>query len=221
MEVQRQCYFLRSHLLRMAMLSQRAVDYSNQGARAGRPLRFTSSFGNTIRSGATCNVASAIEAVDCYASGMPVDADSAIAESALRIYSALYVTYTAASEITHIAALMAQGERTSPSPTLGEIARFVNSLVRLCTVALFKKEVQHVRGILNHDRSWQWYELALRRTRHLLIQNHSTHARSELAVARALGQIADQAYQIAEASTLWLEGDNRLGCTREKPWLAA
>ncbi len=220
MEVQRQCYFLRSHLLRMAMLSQRAVDYSIKAHELGaseiyqlfwkydqewRNLQF--SIGDRGRR--------------LLASGMPVDADSAIAESALRIYSALYVTYTAASEITHIAALMAQGERTTPSPTLGEIARFVNSLVRLCTVALFKKEVQHVRGILNHDRSWQWYELALRRTRHLLMQNHSTHARSELAVARALGQIADQAYQIAEASTLWLEGDNRLGCTREKPWLAA
>ena len=220
MEVQRQCYFLRSHLLRMAMLSQRAVDYSIKAHELGASeiyqlfWKYDQEWRNL-----QCSIGDRGRRL--LASGMPVDADSAIAESALRIYSALYVTYTAASEITHIAALMAQGERTSPSPTLGEIARFVNSLVRLCTVALFKKEVQHVRGILNHDRSWQWYELALRRTRHLLIQNHSTHARSELAVARALGQIADQAYQIAEASTLWLEGDNRLGCTREKPWLAA
>jgi phosphate uptake regulator len=53
------------------------------------------------------------------------------------------------------------------------------------------------------------------------MQNPSAHARSELAVARALGQIADQAYEIAEASTLWLGGDNRLGCTQGKTWLAA
>jgi hypothetical protein len=31
---------------------------------------------------------------------------------------------------------------------------------------------------------------------------------------------AAQAYEIAQVCTLWLEGDNRLGCTREKPWLA-
>jgi phosphate uptake regulator len=219
MEVQRQCYFLRSDLLRMAMLSQRAVDYSIKAQELGASevYRLFREYDQEWR-----NLQRRIgdRGRRLVASGVPVDADSAIAESALRIYSALYVTYTAASEITHIASLMAEGEQTTPSG-LGEIARFINSLVRLCTVALFNKQVQHVRGILRHDRSRRWCELALCHTRRSLMQNPSAHARSELAVARALGQIAGQAYEIAEASTLWLEGDNRLGCSREQPGLAA
>jgi phosphate uptake regulator len=220
MEVQRQCYFLRSDLLRMAMLSQRAVDYSIKAHELGASevYRLFREYDQEWR---YLQRRIGDRGRRLLASGMPVDADSAIAESALRIYSALYVTYTAASEITHIASVMAECEITTPSPRLGEIARFINSLVRLCTVALFNKEVRHVRGILHHDRNWRWCELALCRTRHLLMQNPSVHARSELAVARALGQIADQVCEVAEASTLWLEGDNRLGCTEEKTWLAA
>ena len=220
MEVQRQCYFLRSDLLRMAMLSQRAVDYSIKAHELGASevYRLFWKYDQEWR-----NLQRRIgdRGRRLLASGMPVDADSAVAESALRIYSALYVTYTAASEITHIASRMAECELTTPSPRLGEIARFINGLLRLCTVALFNKEVRHVRGILHHDRSWRWCELALCHTRHLLMMNPSAHARSEVAVARALGQIAGQAYEIAQASTLWLEGDNRIGCTRGKPGLAA
>jgi hypothetical protein len=220
MEVQRQCYFLRSDLLKMAMLSQRAVDYSIKAHELGASdvYRLLRKYDQEWR-----NLQRRIgdRGRRLLASGMPFDADSPIAESGLRIYSALYVTYTAASEITHIASLMAECERTTPSPPLGEIARFINSLVRLCTVALFNKEVRHVKGIRQHDRSWRWCELALCRTRHSLMQDLSAHARSELAVTRALGQIADQAYEIAEASTLWLEGDNGLGCTQGETWLAA
>jgi phosphate uptake regulator len=199
MEVQRQCYILRSDLLRMAMLSQRAVDYSIKAHELGASEVYQLLWKHDQE---WRNLQRRIgdRGRRLLASGVPVDADSAFAESALRIYSALHVTYTAASEITHIASLMAEGERTARSLCLGEIARFINGLVRLCTVALFNKEVRHARGILHHDRSWRWCELAL---------------------ARSLEQIAEQAYEIAEASTLWLEGDNRLGCTRGKTWLAA
>jgi phosphate uptake regulator len=220
MEFQRQCYFLRSDLLRMAMLSQRAVDYSIKAheLRASEIYRLSRKHEQEWR-----NLQRRIgdRGRRLVASGVLVDADSTIAASALRIYGALYVTYTAAAEITHIASRMAECELATPSPRLGEIARFINGLVRLYTVALFNKEVSRVRGILDRDRSWRWCELALCRTRHLLMQDPSSHARSESAIARALGQIADQAYEIAEASTSWLEGDDRIGCTPENPSLAA
>jgi hypothetical protein len=204
MELQRQCYFLRSDLLRMAMLSQRAVDYSIKAHEPGasetyrRLLKYDQQWRSLQR-------AIGDRGRRLLASGMPVDADSTTAEGALRIYSAVYVTYTAASEITHIAALMAECGLTTPSPRLREIARYINSLVRLCTVGLFKREVQHVRRILHHDRSSRWCEVALCHLRHLLTHNPSAQAKSELAMAGALGQIAEQAYEIAEASTLWLK----------------
>jgi phosphate uptake regulator len=220
MKTQRQNYFSRSHLLRMAMLSQRAVDYSIKAHDLGAQevYRLFWKYDLEWRK-LQCSIGDRGRRL--IVPGMPVDADSTIADSALRIYGALYVTYTAACEIAHIGSLMVECKRTTPSPCLEEIARFINGLVRLCTVALFKKEVQHARMILSNDGDRRRCELALYRTCHLLMQNPSTHAGFQLAVARALGQIADQAYEIAEASILWLEGDNRRGSKRERPGFAA
>jgi hypothetical protein len=175
MEIQRQSDLSRSHLLRMAMLSQRAVDNSIKAHDLGacEIHRLFWKYDQEWRN-LQCSIGDRGRRL--LASGVPVDADSTIADSALRIYSALYVMYTAASEIAHIGSLMVECEQTTISRRLGEIARFINSQVRLCTVALFKKEVQRARTILHDDRGWRWCELALCRTRHLLMQNPGAHA---------------------------------------------
>jgi hypothetical protein len=96
-----------------------------------------------------------------FASGTPIDADSTAGDCPLRIYSPLYVTYTAACEIAHIGSLMIEGELKTGSPRVGDIARFINSLVRLYSVALFKKDVQQSRTILRGHQGWRSFELAL------------------------------------------------------------
>jgi hypothetical protein len=213
MEIQRQSYFLRSHLLSMAMLSQRAVNYCIKAHELGASEIYRLFWKNDQE---WRNLQRCIgdRGRTLFASGTPVDAESTAGDCALRIYSALYVTYTAACEIAHIGSLLVEGELKTASPRVGDIARFINSLVRLYTVALFKKEVQHSRTILRDHQGWRSFELALCHT-HLLVQNPGPQARLDLAVARALSQIAEQAYEIAQASTLWLDGDNSLGSASE------
>jgi hypothetical protein len=87
------------------------------------------------------------------AEGRLVDTESTAASCALRVYSALQVTYFAATEIAqNTLPLLASGRKTK-SPSKMETANFVNGLVRLYTVALFKEETQHARMILRFTRT--------------------------------------------------------------------
>jgi phosphate uptake regulator len=214
MKNQRQRCLLRTHLLRMAMLSQRAVDFAIKAEVLGASevYRRFCIYDKEWRSLQRCI---GERGRRLYASGMPVDADSTAADAALRIYSALYVTYTAACEIAHIGSQMVERELQTPYGCLGEIAAFINRRVRLCTVALFQKDLQHARTILHDHLGWRWSELALRRTHSLLAQKSDEQARYTLVIARALGQIAEQAYEIAEATPLWLETDKSLSSAPE------
>jgi hypothetical protein len=135
---------------------------------------------------------------------------STCADAALRIYSALYVTYTAACEIAYIGSRMADRAFEPPSECLREVATMIGRRVRLCTVALFQKDVQHARTILDNHLAWPWCELELCLTDSLLLQKSGEEARCNLAIARSLGQIAEQAYEIAQAIPLWLATDRRV-----------
>jgi len=124
---------------------------------------------------------------------------SQMVDSVLRIYGALQVMYAAAAEIVHSAAQMDELDQTRHSPQLGELGGFVNGLLRLCTVALFNEEVRHARMILLDRRGRQQFKMALCRTQYELIRSKGASARFELAIAAALEQIAEQAYEIAQA----------------------
>jgi hypothetical protein len=216
MKMKQHSYFLRTHLLRMAMLSQRAVDFAIKAHELGASevYRHFRKYDKKWRSLQRCI---GERGRSLYASGVPVDADSAGANSALRIYSALYVTYTAACEVAHIGSRMAERNLVNPAECLGEVAPFINHRVRLCTVALFQKDMRHARTILHDHLGWRWCELALCRTHSLLMQKSGEQARYTLAITRALGQIAEQAYAIALATPSWLENDKRLVSAQEWP----
>jgi hypothetical protein len=214
MKNQRHSYILRTHLLRMALLSQRAVDFAikAQVLGASEVDRHFWKYDNEWRSLQRCI---GERGRKLYASGMPLDAGSTGTAAALRIYSALYVTYTAACEIAHIRLRMVERELQTPSGCLEEIAPFINRRFRLCTVALFQKDLQHARTILHDHSGWRWCEVALCRAHSLLMQKSSEQARYTLEIARALGQIAEQAYEISQATPLWLETDKRLSSRPE------
>ena len=220
MATQRHSYLSRSHLLRMATFAQRAVDYSIKSYELGvsETHRLFLKHDQEWRNLQRCI---AIRGRTLFVAGMLVDGDSLKGDCAMRIYSALQVTYTAAAEIVHSAALMVELEQRPPSPQLGELGRFVNGLVRLCTVALFKKEVQHARQILLNHRGRRWFELTLCHIRCLPAGNSVAQARFELAIADALEQIAEQAYEIARAlSSSPPDEDDRLDAAREIPRFA-
>jgi len=219
MATQRHSYLSRSHLLRMTMFAQRAVDYSIKSYELGGSethrlfLKHDQEWRNLQR-------CIAVRGRTLFVAGMLVDGDSLKGECAVRIFSALKVTYTAAAEVAQSAALMVELEQRPPSPQLGELGRFVNGLVRLYTVALFKKEVRHARRILLDHRGRRRFKVAL--CQHELIRTKEAHARFELAIAAALEQIAVQAYEIAQALVpSVLEDEDHLSAAYEIPCFAA
>jgi hypothetical protein len=214
MKNQRHSYLLRTHLLRMAMLSQRAVDFAIKAHLLGafEVYRHLCKYDKEWRCLQRCI---GERGRKLHVSGMPFDADSTGADAALKIYSALYMTYTAACEIAHIGSRMVERESQTPSGRLREIASFINRRVRLCTVALFQKDLHYARTILHDHPGWRWCELALCHTHSLLMQQSDEQGRYTLAIASALGLIAEQSYAIAQATPLWLEADRRLSSAPE------
>jgi hypothetical protein len=145
---------------------------------------------------------------------MPVDTESTAASCALRVYSALQLTYFAAAEIAQNTVLLLEGGRKRQSPPQMVTTNFVNGLVRLYTVALFDEEIQHARMILQLNEGHRRFDLQLSLREEGLIHRNDANARFELAITHCLAQIAEQAYEIASTITQWLDGKDCAGAPK-------
>ena len=119
--------------------------------------------------------------------------------------------YTAANHIARNTMLNLEGGRFAESPEIREMGYFVNSLLRLCTVAFFKKEIQYAGTVLQEESGWQWFNLALKNPYKLGTQWTGPQTTFELTIIKCLGEIAKRAYEIAETITLWLNGNDCVG----------
>jgi phosphate uptake regulator len=215
MNIQAQHESLRSQLFSMARLSQRAVDYSLKGYGLGRPefcreVQSAEQELHNLRSSITDRGRAFL------ASGMQISADSRFACCALRICNALHNTYAAAASIALETMFSLEGGWRAESSKIVEMGQFVNSLVRLCTVALFNEDLRYARTVLQNDRGGRWFNLSLRQTQSDLAQQSGAHAKIELAIVENLGQIAEHSNEIANAITIWLEGQDCPNSTRER-----
>jgi phosphate uptake regulator len=215
MEIQKHSKVLCSHLLKMAMQSQRAVDYSVKAYELSSP-ELCRIVHNSEREWHQLQSRIGDRGRTLVASGRHVDSDSLFACCALRVYSALRVTYTAATEIAQNTMFVLEDGEITESPETREMGRFANSLVRLCTVALFNKEIKHARTVLQSNNGRHSFDLSAYQAHNNLTQRTGEKSRFELAIAMSLGQIAEQACEIAEAIATWLEGNDCLGVPRER-----
>jgi phosphate uptake regulator len=142
---------------------------------------------------------------------LPVDSTSMAACCSLRIYAALQLTHTAAIEMAQNTRLKLEHESLPGSTATVHLSMFVNSLVRLCSVALLKEEPDHARTVLEVEGGRRKCDLWLYRAHEDLMQRAGAPSRRELAISRCLGQIAEQSYELAEAVILWLETRNGAG----------
>jgi phosphate uptake regulator len=215
MNIQEQHESLRSQLLRMSRLSQRAVDYSIKAYELGRP-EFCREVHSTEQELQKLRYGIADRGRTFLSADMPINAESRFACCALRICNALYSTYTAAAAIAVATTRGLEGKRKIEASIIGEMGQFVNSMVRLCAVALFNEELQHARNVLQSDRGRRWFNLSLRHVQTDLVQRSGAQAQFELAIVQNLGQIAEQSYDVAHAITVWLEGKDCPSTTRER-----
>jgi len=150
-----------------------------------------------------------------FAPGTALDSNASMACCALRIYSALEMMCTAAVEISQNTMLILESGHVTESPATEEMGGFVTSLLRLCSVALSEEETRHTRRVLLIERGRRRFDPALYRAHDALPAWPGTHVNCELAIMRCLSQIAEQAYELAEAVTLWIEGEGCLDSRRE------
>lgn len=148
------------------------------------------------------------------AAGTPVDSHSPVACCSLRIYSSLRVMFTAATEITQNVMVVVERGREVESPQTAEVGKFVNGLVRLCSVAIFEEEMSHAKAALRLEGGRRRFNLALNRAQHDLLRNSGAGYRCEWAIANCIGQIAEQSYELAESIILWLEGTTCISSAR-------
>ena len=194
----------RAHLLRMAMLSQRAVDYSIKAysLNSSELCRQVTTVKRDLRKLEIC-IGDRGRAF--LAAGAPIDAHSSLACSSLRIYSSLRVMLTAATEIAQNTGVLAAHTRKTIFPKTAETGDSVNVLVRLCSVALFEQEMSLARLVPQIDGGRRRLDLEVHRARLDLLRQSDTHCKCELAIVNCIGQIAEQAYETAEGIIAWLE----------------
>lgn len=86
--------------------------------------------------------------------------------------------------------------------TMGDI---VNSLLRLCVVALFEEELEHAEVVLRTGGIERLFEAAFYDWYRFLDHETRTQACHELAITKYLSQIVRHIHEIAAAIAFWLE----------------
>lgn len=205
---------LRSQLLEMSSWSQRAVDCSVKAYELGS-REFCLQVLNTGLEVSELHRCITFRCRKLLVAETPVDSDLYFAWSALRICSALRTTYSATVEIAQNTLLFLENGRIPESPTLWEMGRLVNRLTRLCTVALFREEIQHARTVLQDEGVGLWFELAAYHSSSCTVLRMGRQVAFESAITKSFVQIAEQAHEMADAITFWLEEKDRTGFTRE------
>ena len=179
----------RVHLLRMTAGTQKTVDlavkaYQLNSLEFSREVQESAKKLHEIELGIADRGRSLLDA------GKLIDATTRSACSSLRIYSALRIAHAAAIEMTRNTRLkIAKKHLLTPAATV-QMADFVNRLIRLSTVAVFNRDTDHAATVLRLEE---------RRRKSRVARGSVDEDLEELAVFRCLEQIAEQAYEIADA----------------------
>jgi hypothetical protein len=198
----------------MTRLAQRAVDYSIKAYELGS-YELCHIVRNTEDELRTLQLNIGDRGRLLRDEGRPVDTESTAASCALRVYSGLQVTYFAATEMAQNTVLLVESGRKIQSASK-MTTNFVNSLVRLYTVALFDEEIQHAKMILQVNEGHPRLDLQLDLREEELIYQNDGSARFELAITHCLAQIAGQAREIANTITQWFNGRDCVRAPNER-----
>jgi phosphate uptake regulator len=201
---------LRVQLLQMSRLSQRALDYSIKGYQLGS-LEFSRSVLSNERELEQhhCQIK---EICRTLATRKVTDSsDCRFVLIALRLSSALLATTRAAVQIARDTPSLLDSDRTPKHAALCTLGDLVNSLMRLCLVALFKQEVRYAETVLQSQAVWRRCELVFDSMCEVNHQTTDEEGLFEPAIARSLGTVARQTHDMADAILFWLkESDQEL-----------
>lgn len=199
---------LRVQLVEMSRLSQRALDYSIKGYQLGSP-EFSRSVCSTEREleqhyqriKDICRKLAARKVTD--------SADCRFVLIAMRLSSALRTTSRAAVQIAKDTPSFFESSRMPKHAALCNLGDLVNSLVRLCIVALFKQDTRYAETVLQSQAVWRRCEFVFESAHETDHQTSDEVDIFEPAIARSLGTVARQAHDMADAILFWLKESDR------------
>jgi phosphate uptake regulator len=199
---------LRVQRVEMSRLSQRALDYSIKGYQLGSPV-FSRSVCSTKceleqhhqRIKDICRKLAARKVTD--------SADCRFVLIALRLSSAFRTTSLAAIQIAQDTPSFLDSSRMPKHAALCNLGDLVNSLVRLCIVALFKQEARYAETVLQSQAVWRRCEFVFESMHENEHQTTDEEDTFEPAIARSLGTVARQAHDMADAILFWLKESDR------------
>lgn len=205
MEYGKRAFVSLSHLRRMAVLAQRAVDCATK-AYAPQDTHFCLQLQDAERSLHDLQRLVAERGRNLEGGGPTLD-DSVSSSCTLQIYSGLQITFVAAREISQNALFLRESRPLRGHSPLRwqQAARIANSLVTLNLVALFNKQVRFAELVLQARQhpGWPLNHARVRGTRQI-----EATVDFEGCVAQCLREIADQAVDIACAIVRWLGSEN-------------
>jgi hypothetical protein len=193
--------FLRVQLLCTLRLSQRALDYAIKGYQ--------------LSSSDFCVQVNAVEHKlgehhrqikylwhKLAAQTVTSSADRRFVLAAVCIDHALQKIYEAATQIAQVTMLRLESSPVSNCDSLDRLGILVNSLMRLCTIALFESEDSYAEIVLQSQETWRQYEQSFDASSDCVDQE-GQHGYA-LAISQSLGLISKQTHQMADAILFWL-----------------
>jgi len=205
MNLQQQRTALRTQLLDLSRLSQRALDYSIKGYELNNAefSRHTGTVKHQLRE-QYCQIK--VLSRQLIGTGIAATSDFRFSLAAVRLSSALYKTYAASTRIAQMTTLRLENKIVTRCAALDEFGELVNRLVRLCTVALFLNDAGPAETVLHNQAVWRRSELILDRSQSATENGPHAGDRHTIAITKNLCVIARQAHEMADAILFWLKG---------------
>jgi phosphate uptake regulator len=195
---------MRLHLFDMARICQRGVDYSIKAYQLGK-----SEWCLNVQSDAyeINTLHREIIEIGRDLMLMEISEESAIRFllSADRICNALHAVHGSAVEIAANSVRMVENCRRVGCKVLISMGDFVNSLLRLCVVAMFEEGIEHAETALQSGGVEHQFAMMFFDWYRALDQGERTQAGYEVALTKHLSQIARQMHEVAEAILFWLK----------------
>lgn len=205
MDLQKYVRCLRVQLLCMSRVSQRALDYAVKGYQLVSPEFCRQVRTDEHKLGEHHRQVKYL-CQRLTMEGVITASDFRFALTALRVNSALQRIYSAAAQMANDTMLILENcPIANHPPHLDGFGRAVNSLVRLCTVALFESEGSYAETVMQTQGIWRQCELIFDYSSNDLDRQMETQQGYTLAITQSLGVAAKQAHEIADAILFWLK----------------
>ena len=205
MNLQQQRTALRTQLLDLSRLSQRALDYSIK-AYEFNSIDFSRHPRSVKRQLKERYYQVKVLSRELIGTGMAAPSDFRFSLAALRLNSAFYKTYKAAARIAQATTLRLESGSITKCAALDEFGELTNRLVRLCTVALFLNDASHAETVLHSQAVWRRSELILDHPCSAIDDGTHPCDSDTLAITQNLSVVAKQAHEMADAILFWLKG---------------